>query len=187
MRNGTCSCAPREAQRVHGTLRGSDPLRSTGQTAGPAPAKLLSQGCSNCWPKAAHTAGPGLSELVSHSVSQWPWGCTRSTACHQPSLTPTCFWIKIHPSLSFYLRTLAVYLTKKASMFHYFFPFFKFVWWSWSFPLLSALLNDSYSPHRLSYNLKCIYTPLLKNGKRILCELCVKPKCNATEKELQKY
>lgn len=95
-----------------------------GRTLCAAPAKLLSQGCPHCWPRAAHTASAGLSELVSRSVSQWPWGCTRSTACHQPSLTPTCFWIKIHPSLSFYLRTLAAYLTKKASMFHYFFPFF---------------------------------------------------------------
>lgn len=53
--------------------------------------------------------------------------------------------------------------------------------------MLSVLLNDSYSPRRLRGDLKCIYTALLKNEKRILCVPCIRPKSNLTEEELKNY
>lgn len=133
------------------------------------------------------TARPGW-----HPTRRVPQqGCTQQAACStrllpgsESSFTLTCFgrlrntWIKIHPSPSFYLHTLAVYLIKKACTLQYFFlPFFSWYvgvglfLWSLYYWMTATALNAS----PITWN---VFILLFWKMKRILCVPCIRPKSN---------
>lgn len=140
-----------------------------------------------------HPARGGSDTSLLRSTSRLvpePAGAAAPTCCQAVSLPfdRSTFKLKLtHLQVFTYVLSKYIWLRKLPYFTTFFSSFFSLACWSWSFSLLSVLLNDSYSPQYLFHNLKCIYASLLKNGKRILCVPHARPKFNITEEELKNH